>query len=107
MNVELENSEFIDSVLGPYGKVDLYARTGAHPQKLKKIASRIRLLRAPKNPNVFAILSPVDKSSFFVKTRGPYLALIHNPNQPGTSIEIDAPKQRVQKIVYDLSAEDI
>ena len=101
IEVELENSEFIDSILGQYGKVDLFARSIAPPHKLIKLATRIKMIRAPKNPNVFGVLAPASNAANIARHPGPFLAVVQNPHQVGTNIEVEAKPKRSRKIIYD------
>lgn len=99
--VRLKNFESVDSILGPFGIVDLLV---GHPKGgSKPIAKNIRLLRAPKNPSLFAVLVPQDQASLIIQAdeKGLY-AVIKSRTENGT--EFVKPRNKVSRITY--SSED-
>lgn len=75
--IELANFESVSALIDQFGVIDLYA--GA-PQMAgsSKIASRVKILRAPLNPNLFAVLVPESSSSNIMKRTGPFWAVVQN-----------------------------
>jgi hypothetical protein len=75
--IELANYESVSALIDQFGVIDLYA--GA-PQMAGsvKIASRVKMLRAPLNPHLFAILVPENNSSEIMKKNGPFWAVVQN-----------------------------
>lgn len=75
--VELQNFEAISGVIQNFGVVDLYSNN-PETLKSKKIASKIKLIRAPYNPNSFAVLAKEEYSEEVVKFSGNLYAVIQN-----------------------------
>jgi hypothetical protein len=85
--VEILNYESLDSILGRFGVVDLFA-PGPEPGSVsRQVASRVRILRAPRNPNHFAILAPLEESANLVRHGGGLIAVVQNPKALGTRFE--------------------
>lgn len=77
--IQLKNFESIDSILGNYGHVDLIT------SESKLIAKNIKLLRAPKNPSLFAVLAPQAQASEIITANEKGLfAVIKNDSSSGT-----------------------
>lgn len=80
--IELQNTESISSLIQDFAIVDLYA--GSFTQKkARKIGSRLRLLRAPLNPDRFAVLVPDSQAGLILGADGPISASILNRTQDG------------------------
>lgn len=95
--IRLKNFESIDSILGPFGIVDLFIdfQNGAS----KPIVKNIKLLRAPKNPSLFAVLAPQDQASRIIQAdeKGLY-AVIKNRSEGGTEFVKSSPER--SRITY-------
>jgi len=100
--VELKNVKSVDSILGPFGRVDLYVQNPREGSRL--IARNVKLLRAPKNPSLFAVLAPQEESIKIMtaEEQGLY-AVIKNKAQDGT--EFVKPTLKHSRISY--SPEDL
>lgn len=82
--IELQNAETMSSLIGEFAIVDLYtvsleSRTG----KGQRVGQRLRLLRAPLNPQLFAVLVPENETKQVLETPGPFVAVIQNRAQAG------------------------
>lgn len=98
--IEIANYETLDSLLGPYGVVDLFFVDPLQPAAGKKIASMVKILRAPKNPSHFAVLVPSSQAQTILRHKGPFTASLQNPKyQTGTKFE-KALHQR-SRIIYE------
>lgn len=88
--IDILNSENLDSLLGNHGVVDLYFH-----QKHKNIlvARRLKILRAPLNPNHYAVLVKESKAQQILKYTGPFIVSLQNPKTHGTKIV----KQKAKK----------
>lgn len=95
--IEVANYESLDSILGKFGVVDLYTSSIDPNQRPKKIAARIKILRAPLNPNHFAVLAAEEDSSKLVGFSGPLTVVVQNPNSPGTGFVKGLPTNDGQK----------
>lgn len=75
--IQLSNAEALTSLIGQFAVVDLYTvnekdRTGV------KVASAVRLIRAPLDPQQFAVLVREDESSKIVSYDGRFFAALKN-----------------------------
>ncbi len=83
--IEVENYESLDSVLGQMGVVDLYQnQSGKTGRRL--VASFVRILRNPHNPNQFSILVPEKNAAAITNNFGPYFVSLR-PRKAGTGFE--------------------
>lgn len=85
--IELENYNSVDSILGPYGVVDLFRSGQNYKYKARPIARRIKILRAPQNPSQFAVLVPEAEAPIFFQQGSVFFAAILNPKETGTAFE--------------------
>ena len=88
--IDLENIDSVSGVINQFGVIDLY--TGKNSgQKSIKIASRIKILRAPLNPNQFAVLVPEFISDKIMQVSGPFWAVIQNRSTPNENFKEEVP----------------
>ena len=76
--IEIQNIESLSSLIGSYAVVDLFS--GMPGGKQQKVGKKLKLLRAPLNPDQFAVLVSEDKVGDLLQQAGPYWAVIQNPN---------------------------
>lgn len=76
--IEIENAGSMSSMMGAYGIVDLFA-TNAKSQRGHKVGSRLKILRAPLNPDQYAVLVRESEASALLEASGPFFAVIQNP----------------------------
>ena len=72
--IEIQNSESLSSLIGDFAVVDLFK--GPHSQR---VGRRLKMLRAPLNPQQFAVLVPEAEVSTLLQTAGPFWVAIQNP----------------------------
>lgn len=84
--IEIENSEALDSLFGNQGVVDLYVRQSPGSRKLRLIAKNVKLMRAPKNPKVFAVLCDRSMPSQIFSGSQSFFVSLLNPNNSGTKL---------------------
>lgn len=90
--IELQNADTLSSMIGEFAVVDLFQG----PQS-KRVGKRLKLLRAPLNPNQYAVLVPEGEVSTLMSSPGPYWAAIQNPNlRKGSSITQHSKKSRIE-----------
>ena len=92
--IEVGNYETLDSLLGPFGVVDLFAAEPGKPESSKCIAYRVKILRAPRNPSHFAVLVPMEQVQKILKYSGPFFVSVQNPKVRGTGFEKEKVKRR-------------
>ena len=81
--IEADNYESLDSILGPYGWVDLF-QAGAEGGEKHAVARNVRLLRAPQNPSHFAVLIPERQSAHLLRAGGVFTVVVRAPGRAGT-----------------------
>ncbi len=87
--IEVANFESLDSILGKFGVVDLYLPSDDPKARPRKVAERVRILRAPLNPSRFAVLARENDSPRLVSHGGPFTVVVQNPDVAGTGIVND------------------
>lgn len=97
--LEIANADALGSIIGNMGGVvDLYLA----PSELRKggirVASRIKLLRAPRNPEQFAVLVKETEGQRILQQSGPFIAVVQNPEVRGGKLA--AEKQNSVRIDY-------
>ncbi len=75
--IELENKDIIQSIIQSHGIIDLYTGDPVMRQA-QKIATRIKIIRAPYNPNLFAVLVQENLADRIMKQSGNFYAVIQN-----------------------------
>jgi hypothetical protein len=76
--IQLTNGESLASLSGPYALVDLFS-VSEKGKKGFKVASAVKLVKAPLNNEQFAVLMKEEDSSKLVKMDGPFFAALKNP----------------------------
>ena len=75
--IELANAESVASLMDQFGVVDLYTGS-ASASGNKKVISHVKILRAPLNPNQYAVLVPDELSNKVMSAVGPFWAVVLN-----------------------------
>jgi hypothetical protein len=91
--IEVANYESLDSILGKHGVVDLYVGEDGTKTRQRKVAERIKILRAPLNPSHFAVLAPENESARIVSHQGPFTVVVQNPNRPSGTRFVNSPDE--------------
>jgi len=76
--IELINKEALSALIGETAFIDIYTLQSQTMNPNKKIASRMKLIKSPKNPDQFAIVILESKALDILKHPGPYFATIQN-----------------------------
>ncbi len=94
--IEVANANSLGSLLNETGGVvDLYANKDKN--KSEKVASKLKILRAPYNPDLYAVLVRDEESSHLLSYPGPFVAVIQNPAQKGEAVA----KPGTRKVTVD------
>lgn len=93
--IEIVNVEPLSSLIGQTAIVDLYSMN-KDGSKGRKVGRRLKLLRAPLNPNTFAVLVSEVESSRIMEESGPFYVLVQNRRDE--SGEFSNTKAKVPKI---------
>jgi hypothetical protein len=76
--IQLTNGESLASLSGDFALIDLYS-VREKGRKGFKVASGVKLLKAPLNPEQFAVLMKEEESASLVQMEGPFFAALKNP----------------------------
>lgn len=101
--IEVENYEALDSILGPYGFVDLFSANGRHRQLL---ARNVKILRAPQNPSHFAVLVNENEAGALLKTSERFYVVVQGRPRDGMElvnkrIKTTSSTTRHRRIIYE------
>ncbi len=97
--LEIANADALGSIVGNMGGVvDLYLAASETRKGGIRVASRVKLVRAPRNPDQFAILVKESEGARILQQRGPFIAVVQNPEVRGG--KLTAEKQNSVHIEY-------
>lgn len=83
--IELVNANSLGSLVGEVGGVvDLYLPQPKGPSR--RIASKLKILRAPYNPDLYAVLVREQESGVILNYAGPFVAVVQNPQAQGQNM---------------------
>jgi len=105
--IQLENIATVAALIDHYGVIDLYAGDAA--ENAMQLARKIKILRAPLNPEQYAVLAKEDLAKTIMKTKGPYWGVVQNraaiekmPEEPKIK-KVKSPKAlRIQPAQIDI-----
>ena len=85
--LEIANAEAIESIMSASGGVvDLYLAQTETQKGGLKVGSKLKMIRAPLNPEKFAVLIKETEGQRILKFSGPFIAVIHNPKIQGSKL---------------------
>ena len=82
--IEIQNKDALSQLLGGYGVVDLYMPSYGDQIRSRKVASGVKIMRAPLNPEVYAVLVDEASAPYITQYAGPFLITIQNPKAQNT-----------------------
>ncbi|WP_295900187.1 hypothetical protein [uncultured Bdellovibrio sp.] len=92
--IEISNAESLASLVGDMGGVvDLYLASNEKQKGGLKVGSKLKLLRAPLNPQQYAVLVKETESSRLLSYAGPFIAVVQNPDEKGTQLSSSGPSR--------------
>lgn len=92
--LEIANAESLTSLVGDVGGVvDLYLATNANQKGGLKVGTKMKILRAPLNPQQYAVLVREHESSRLLSYAGPFIAVVQNPDEKGAQINASGPSR--------------
>ena len=90
--IEIVNAESLSSLVGDVGGVvDLYLASNDTQKGGLKVGSKLKILRAPLNPQQYAVLVKDAESSRLLSFTGPFVAVVQNPKAQGTTLTSSGP----------------
>ena len=78
--IEVQNIDSLSSLVGSYGVVDLFTTNQFKQKSGQRVGRRLKLLRAPLNPQSFAVLVPENEATTILSATGPFFAVVQNPD---------------------------
>lgn len=93
--IELTNREALASIVGRTAVVDLLAVDSQSLNPKSKVASRVKLVRSPRNPDFFSVLIEERLYSEILKNPGPYFALVQSRKQRNTNVHHTKVKNKI------------
>jgi hypothetical protein len=97
--IEVSNADSLASLVGEKGGVvDLYLTSNEKQKGGLKIGSRLKILRAPLNPQQYAVLVKDSESSRILSHPGPFIAVVQNPDTKGS--QLSSTSQPVIRVEY-------
>lgn len=73
--LEISNITTVGALIDQYGIIDLYS---GYENSSNLIASKVKILKAPLNPNQYAVLVTENLSKEIMKAKGPFWAVVQN-----------------------------
>lgn len=94
--IRVQNHASLDQVIGQFAIVDLFVKPLDPQKKPFQLARAVRLVRSPKNPNHFAVLTPQEKANRLFAHDGEIFAVVKSHKEVGTDFDLDKkPRRRV------------
>ncbi|MFN3453540.1 MAG: hypothetical protein ACK41T_01170 [Pseudobdellovibrio sp.] len=98
--IELVNLQAISGLINTHGVVDIFSVNRAN--KTKKILEQVKILRAPLNPESYAVLLPEEISKQFMNYAGPFIAVVQNKSANNESFNLTTkPEHKKITIEYN------
>lgn len=95
--VEITNINSLNGLLSTTGVVDLYFNEAG---KSIKVGSRLKVIQAPNNPSMYAVLVKESESSMVLNYPGPFIAAIQN-NQVQDGNVLQKSKSNNKKFIIE------
>lgn len=84
--VELSNADSLSAIIGNTAWVDLFTTDPQTYKPKRKIAARVKIARAPKDPERFFIIVRENELNQILKFEGPYFATLQSRRRRDTSL---------------------
>jgi hypothetical protein len=94
--IDIQNIEALKNILGDFGVIDLYMPSYEDNKAPKKIASGIKIMRAPLNPDVFAVLVREENAARIAQHPGSFFVTVLNPKTQKTKFNEEKKQIRTQ-----------
>lgn len=94
--LDLVNRDALSSIVGATAVIDLFTVNSQTLNPSKKIASRIKIIRTPRNPEQFALLIHESETNQILNFTGPYFAVIQNKSRKDSQLVKPTTKRDVQ-----------
>lgn len=84
--IQIQNFESASALLGPAGIVDLWTINATTGRQSKKIASRLKIIRAPLNPQMYAVLVPENDSAKILEHGDSFLVTVQSEHSDSPEV---------------------
>lgn len=100
--IELTNIQAIAGIIDGYGVIDVFIGKTETTQS-KKVLNKVKILRAPLDPNSYSVLLPDALAKTFMEYSGPFFAVVQNKSETTTTHDVDQniSKTKTVKIEYN------
>ncbi|MFN3698162.1 MAG: hypothetical protein ACK4VO_12055 [Pseudobdellovibrio sp.] len=102
--IELENIETINGLIENFGVIDIYLGNKLTNDS-KKILNKVKIIRAPLNPNKFAILLNDDAAKYFMKYDGQFVGAVQNKTEASFNPIVEQEKKKKINIEIDYNGD--
>ena len=79
--IEINNSEDIIHLIGPYGVIDLYTYSPHTGLPQERAAQALKVIPVKGEENRFAVIAPEKEVVHLLEHRGPFYAVVQNPKK--------------------------
>lgn len=83
--IEIQNFDSLSSLVGSFAVVDLFVPGRGFQKTSTRVGRRLKLVRAPLNPNLFAVLVTEAEAAEILRVDGPFVVAVQNPNSNESS----------------------
>ena len=94
--IQIQNLENLSVLIGQMGVVDLWTYNMESQKKSKKIAAQVKLIRAPLDPSVFAILIKEEESKDILEHGDQFYVTVHRPDSKQRTRPRSSRKQKIE-----------
>ena len=84
--IEIENLEQVNGLIDRFAVVNIYQVSHDQQTKSKLVGKNMKLIRAPLNPQVFAVLIKDEEQERMMSFPGPFRIVIQNRNNAETQM---------------------
>ena len=102
--IELENIETITGLIENYGVIDIYLGKKL-TETSQKILNKVKIIRAPLNPQKFAILLPENAAKVFMKYNGLFVGAVQNKADASIDPLVEKIVSKKSRIEIDYNGE--
>ncbi len=105
--IKLENNQAVSGLVDQFAIVDVYA-VSATTQLNELVAEKVKMLRAPLDPNQFAVLLKDDKARQLLQLNGRFSVVLQNRHVVGavTEVQQTLTENGSQRILQDQLAQE-
>lgn len=95
--IQIKNMSTLQNLMGRFATVNLYQQPSQQKTSSKKqhlVARHVRLIRSPRNPNLFAVLILEGQAQHILRYETPFIVALQSPSSDGTKFVTNSKKRR-------------